>query len=222
MPEKEKKPEFVVTDRRLFSSDGELRQDVVEDEERRAEREREKREAQQRHNEERAAQRQPTAPPASAPAANASAVELPATPDADEPDVAPPSAQEQKASAAAYEQSAREIDAQLEQEMRKHGRPHSAKDFQVSFDKFIASLYMTALMQLGLAAPQGEKPGVDLIGARQTVDTVAMLHEKTKGNLTPAEDNMLQNILYELRMAYLEVTKLITNPPPAGAGAERR
>ena len=57
MPEKEKKPEFVVTDRRLFSAEGELRQDVVEDEERRAEREREKREAQQRTNDERAAQR---------------------------------------------------------------------------------------------------------------------------------------------------------------------
>ena len=42
MADKEKKPEFVVTDRRLFSTDGELRQDVVEDEERRAEREREK------------------------------------------------------------------------------------------------------------------------------------------------------------------------------------
>ncbi len=41
MPDKEKKPEFVVTDRRLFSNEGELRQDVVEDEERRDERERE-------------------------------------------------------------------------------------------------------------------------------------------------------------------------------------
>ena len=61
MPEKEKKPDFVVTDRRLFSSEGELRQDVVEDEERRAERDREKSEAQQRRNEERAAQREPPA-----------------------------------------------------------------------------------------------------------------------------------------------------------------
>lgn len=212
MPEKEKKPDFVVTDRRLFSSDGELRQDVVEDEERRAEREREKREAQQRHNEERAAQRQAAPPAATAPPPQ----------DAQEPEVSPPSAQDQKASAAAYEQSAREIDAQLEQEMRKQGRPHTAKDFQVSFDKFIASLYMTALMQLGLAAPPGEKPTVDLIGARQTIDTVAMLQEKTRGNLAANEDNMLQNILYELRMAYLEVTNLITNPPPAGAGADRR
>ena len=207
MPDKEKKPEFVVTDRRLFSSDGELRQDVVEDEERRAEREREKREAQQRRNEERAAQKQPA--PAAVPA-----VEEP-------PEVPAPSAQEQKESAAAYEQSAREIDAQIEKEMRKQGRPHRAQDFQVSFDKFIASLYMSSLMQLGLAAPQGEKPEVDLIGARQTIDTIAMLQEKTKGNLTPQEDSMLQNILYELRMAYLEVTNMIAHPPQPGAAPDR-
>ena len=206
MPDKEKKPEFVVTDRRLFSSEGELRQDVVEDEERRAERERERREAQQQRNDERAAQNHK--PPTPAPAAPTSAPPQ---------EFEAPTAQEQKESAAAYEQSARDIDARIEQEMRKQGRTLSAQDYQVSFDKFVASLYMSALVQLGLAAPQGEKPAVDLIGARQTIDTVAMLQEKTKGNLTPQEENMLQNILYELRMAYLEVTNLITNPPPPGA-----
>jgi len=206
MPDKEKKPDFVVTDRRLFSSDGELRQEVVEDEERRAEREAEKREAQQRRNDEREAQKEP------APAATAT---MP------EPEVAPPSAQEQKESAAAYEQSTRDIDARIESEMRKQGRPHRAQDFQVSFDKFIASIYMTALVQLGLAAPQGEKPEVDIIGARQTIDTVAMLQEKTKGNLTPQEEGMLQNILYELRMAYLEVTNLLAHPPQPGAAPDR-
>jgi len=208
MPEKEKKPDFVVTDRRLFSADGELRQDVVEDEERRAERDREKRAAQQRRNEERAAQNH------SAPVAAA----IPPH----EPEVEPPTAQEQAASVAAYQQSTKEIDARIEREMRKQGRSHNAQDYEVSFDKFIASLYMTALMQLGLAAPQGAKPEVDLIGARQTIDTVALLQNKTKGNLTPAEENMLQNILYELRMAYLEVTNLITNPPPAGARPEQK
>jgi hypothetical protein len=208
MPEKEKKPEFVVTDRRLFSSDGELRQDVVEDEERRAEREREKREAQQRRNDERVAQKQNHTTPA------ATSVQ--------EPEMAPPSAEEQQESAAAYEKSAREIDARIESEMRKQGRTLSAEDYQPSFDKFIASLYMTALLQLGLAAPQGEKPAVDLIGARQTIDTIAMLQEKTKGNLTPQEESMLQNILYELRMAYLEVTNLITNPPPPGAAPSNK
>ena len=203
MPDKEKKPEFVVTDRRLFSSEGELRHDVVEDEERRAERERDKREAQQLRNDERAAQKQTDSAP------NVTSVE--------EPELTPPSAQEQQESAAAYEKSARDIDERLESELRKQGRTHTAKDFQVSFDKFVASLYMTSLMQLGLAAPQGEKPSVDLIGARQTIDTISMLRDKTKGNLTVAEENMLQNILYELRMAYLEVTNLITHPPPPGA-----
>jgi hypothetical protein len=204
MAEKEKKQDFVVTDRRLFSTDGELRQDVVEAEERREEREREKREAQQRVNEERASQNHTPEQPAPPPPAPA------------EPEVQAPSAQEQQASEAAYQESTRDIDARIEQELRKQGRAHSAKDFEVSFDKFVASLYMTSLMQLGLAAPQGAKPEVDLIGARQTIDTLAMLQTKTKGNLTPAEENMMQNCLYELRMAYLEVTNLITHPPQGG------
>ncbi|HKD84256.1 MAG TPA: DUF1844 domain-containing protein [Terriglobales bacterium] len=207
MPDKEKKPDFVVTDRRLFSTDGELRQDVVEAEEQREEREREKREAQQRANQDRAAQNHVAQP---SPAHTATSVA--------EPEMQAPSAKEQQASAAAYKESTREIDAEIEKEMRKQGQPHRAQDFQITFEKFIASLYMTSLMQLGLAAPQGEKPAVDLIGARQTIDTVALLHEKTKGNLTPAEENMLQNILYELRMAYLEVTNLITRPPQGAPG----
>jgi len=92
----------------------------------------------------------------------------------------------------------------------------------MTFEKFIASIYMSALVQLGLAAPQGEKPVVDLLGARQTIDTLAILQEKTKGNLTPAEQNMLQNLLYELRMAYLEVTNMLTRPPQAGPGADAK
>jgi hypothetical protein len=211
MAEKEKKPEFVVTDRRLFSTDGELRQDVVEDEERRAEREREKSEAQRVVNEERAAQQQPT--PESA-VQTSSIVTEEAAPEG-------PSAQEQHDSAAAYRESTREIDESIEKEMRKQGQPHRAQDFEITFEKFVASLYMSSLVQLGLAAPQGAKPEVDLLGARQTIDTLSILQDKTKGNLTPAEQNMLQNCLYELRMAYLEVTNLLAHPPqggPAGGG----
>ena len=209
MAEKEKKPEFVVTDRRLFSTDGELRQDVVEAEERREEREREKREAQQRANEQRAVENHQgqTTPPSTTTATT-------------EPEVQTPSAQEQQASAEAYKETTRVVDAEIEKEMRKHGQAHRAQDFEITFEKFTASLYMTALMQLGLAAPQGTKPEVDLIGARQTIDTLSLLQEKTKGNLTPAEDNMLRNCLYELRMAYLEVTNLITHPPQGGPGGD--
>jgi hypothetical protein len=210
MAEKEKKPEFVVTDRRLFSTDGELRQDVVEDEERRAEREREKSEAQRLVNEQRAAQQQPE-PPSTVP--TSSIVTDEAVPEG-------PSAQEQHDSAAAYRESTREIDDRIENEMRKQGQPHRAQDFEITFEKFVASLYMSALVQLGLAAPQGAKPEVDLLGARQTIDTLAILQEKTKGNLTPPEQSMLQNCLYELRMAYLEVTNMLTHPPQGGPGAD--
>lgn len=206
MPDKEnKKPEFVVTDRRLFSTDGELRQDVVQDEERRAQHESEKQQAQQRVNEERAAQKQPTP-----------SVQVPSP---EQLEVEAPSAAEQQASVDAYKRSNRQFDDQINNEMRKQGQKHRAQDFEMTFEKFAASIYMTALMQLGLAAPPGEKPAVDLIGARQTIDTLAILQEKTKGNLTPAEENMLQNLLYELRMAYLEVTNLITRSPQGGPGA---
>ena len=198
----ENKSGFVVNDRRLFNMDGELRQDVVEAEERREEREQGEREAAQRMNEERAAQRE-TVP---------GVTETEPPPPSEEMHEAP-SAADQKASADAYAETTREVDAQIQRELGKQGQAHRAKDFEMNFEKFAASLYMSALMQLGLAAPQGGQPQVDLMGARQTIDILGILKDKTKGNLTPAEENMLQNVLYELRMAYLEVTNLIANPP---------
>jgi len=207
MADKEsKKSEFVVNDRRLFSSDGELRQDVAEAEERAAERERETSEAQQRANEERAAQQKATV------------TEQPKISLTDAPDA--PSAEEQRASADAYAASTKKMDYRIKKELDKQGRGDQARDLEMTFEKFIASLYMTSLMQLGLAAPQGEKPTLDLIGARQTIDILGLLNDKTKGNLTAAEENALRNILYELRMAYLEVTNLLANPPKDGVPKE--
>ena len=207
MADKEsKKSEFVVNDRRLFSSDGELRQDVAEAEERAAAHERQASEAQQRANEERAAQQKATV------------TEQPKISLTDAPDA--PSAEEQRASADAYAASTKKMDYRIKKELDKQGRSDQARDLEMTFEKFIASLYMTSLMQLGLAAPQGEKPSLDLIGARQTIDILAILNDKTKGNLTAAEENTLRNILYELRMAYLEVTNLLANPPKDGAPKE--
>jgi len=84
-------------------------------------------------------------------------------------------------------------------------------------ERFMASLYMTAMMQLGLMHQQGEQPRMDIIGARQTIDTLALLAEKTRGNLTSTEENFLQNSLYEVRMAYVEVTNELSRPPQPGA-----
>jgi hypothetical protein len=119
----------------------------------------------------------------------------------------PPTASEQQAQHDAYRQSARDLDSRVELS------GHSAKELEVSFERFMASLYMTAMMQLGLMQERGGQPAIDLIGARQTIDTLGMIAEKTKGNLTPREKGFLQNCLYELRMAYVEVTNALAKPP---------
>jgi len=121
----------------------------------------------------------------------------------------PPTVSEQQAQHDAYKQSSRDLDARVELS------GHSAKELEVSFERFMASLYMTAMLQLGLMHEQGGAPQVDLIGARQTIDTLGMLSDKTKGNLTPKEQGFLQNCLYELRMAYVEVTNALAKPPQA-------
>ncbi len=122
----------------------------------------------------------------------------------------PPTSAEQDAQAAAYKQSSKDLDTQVELS------GHSAKDFEITFERFMASLYMTAMMQLGLMRQQDEQPRVDLIGARQTIDTLSLIAEKTKDNLTPVEEGFLQNSLYELRMAYVEVTNALARPPQPG------
>jgi hypothetical protein len=180
---------FTVTDRRLFTSEGELRRETPEEAE---------------PSKSVAA---PAAPQTNAPK-QAAAAPAKGDKDADMPPL--PSASEQQAQADAYRQSSKELDSQVEL------NGHSAKDFEMTFERFLASLYMTAMLQLGLMREQGAQPRVDMIGARQTIDTLSLIAEKTKGNLTPGEENFLQNSLYELRMAYVEVTNALARPPQAG------
>ena len=181
---------FKVTDRRLFTAEGELRSDAPEEVE------------------------APKTPPPIAPKDVSSretapaAVEAGATLDREMP--VPPSNAEQEAQAAAYRQSSKDLDTQVELS------GHSAQDFEITFERFLASLYMTAMVQLGLMRQPDAPPQVDIIGARQTIDTLSLIAQKTKTNLTPAEENFLQNSLYELRMAYVEVTNALARPPQPG------
>jgi hypothetical protein len=180
---------FTVTDRRPFTSEGELRKEAEEEVE-------------------------PLQPAASAARKPAPAEKIPsadgAVPPLDREIPPPPTKAEQEAQAAAYRQSSKDVDSEVE----RSGR--SAKEFEMTFERFLASLYMTAMLQLGLMREQGAQPQIDMIGARQTIDTLSLLAEKTKGNLTRTEENFLQNSLYELRMAYVEVTNALTRPPQAG------
>jgi len=193
---------FKVTDRRLFTSEGELRSEVPEEVEA------------PKPPAPAVTQEAPAAEKAAAPAPvamDADGVDTGATPDREMP--TPPSSAEQDAQAAAYRQSSKDLDAQVELS------GHSVKDFEITFERFLASLYMTTMMQLGLMRQQDEQPRVDLIGARQTIDTLSLIAEKTKGNLTAVEEGFLQNSLYELRMAYVEVTNALARPPQAGPAA---
>jgi hypothetical protein len=190
MAEKRQESGFTVTDRRLFTEDGELRQEGREKE----------------------AREETAAPKPAAPADGTSQSAAAAAEVASEPDVPPmPTAAEQQAQAEAYRKSSGELDSRVELSGR------SAKEFEMTFERFMASLYMTAMMQLGLMHQQGEQPRLDIIGARQTIDTLTLLVEKTRGNLTPTEENFLQNSLYEVRMAYVEVTNALSRPPQPGA-----
>ena len=85
----------------------------------------------------------------------------------------------------------------------------------MSFEQLVQSVYMTAIMQLGGATPQGQQPQVDIMGARQSVDMLGVLAEKTKGNLTPDETRLLDSALFELRMAFLEITQALARSAAA-------
>jgi Domain of unknown function (DUF1844) len=200
MAEKKKDSEFKVSDRRLFTADGELRpsSEAQSDE--------------QSVGQETEQATTVAVAPAPTPAAqSAEAAKHTADAPADvqtQPEAPPPpTASEQKAQHDAYQQSSRDLDRRVELS------GHSSKELEVTFERFMASLYMTAMMQLGLMHEQGGQPGVDLIGARQTIDTLSMVAEKTKGNLTSKEQGFLQNCLYELRMAYVEVTNALARAP---------
>ena len=88
----------------------------------------------------------------------------------------------------------------------------------MSFDQLVQSVYITAIMQLGGTTREGQQPQVDIIGARQSIDMLAVLQEKTKGNLTPAESQLLESALFELRLAFLEITQAIARSAAAKAG----
>jgi len=80
---------------------------------------------------------------------------------------------------------------------------------KVDFSTFVLSLGTTALYQMGLAPDpaSGESREADLLAARQTVDTLEMLREKTRGNLEEEERNLIDSLLYELRMRFVELRR---------------
>ena len=149
MPEQKQEDTFRVIDRRPFTAEGELRKDVVDLEEREAQRE---------------AASHPPAPPA------------PAT--ADEATLAPP--------------------------------PVDAPKRSPAFENLVRMLGSNAAMVLGAYAdPRTGQPMIDPEAARELIDMLDALREKTQGNLAPEEDSLLLDLLGKLKMTYLEINQAV-------------
>jgi hypothetical protein len=214
----EKKQDFVVTDKRKFTMDGEVRSSTEGEEADESARSAAPASPTQSAAPPTAAKEQAPASPTQSAPSTAAKQQAPASSTGGMPPVPPPpSAEEQRAQHDAYKQSGKQFEPSP-----LSGRP--PRDFEMNFERLVASLYMTAMMQLGLMHEEGQQPMADIIGAKQTIDTLGLLQEKTKGNLTDAEQNLLQNILYELRMAFVEITNAIARgaqEKPATPGAKR-
>jgi hypothetical protein len=152
---------FRVIDRRPFTAEGELRKDVVADEEREARRE------------------AASHPPAPAPAPTDSKPAAP--PPADAPQPLP------------------------------------------AFENLVRMLGSNAAMVLGAYAdPRTGQPMIDPDAAREFIDMLDALHEKTKGNLAPEEDSLVLDLLGKLKMTYLEINQAVATQVTQQAKAKTR
>ncbi|MDD5108958.1 MAG: DUF1844 domain-containing protein [Candidatus Omnitrophica bacterium] len=105
-------------------------------------------------------------------------------------------------------QNRKKIDESWKQAVEKEKQePQDKKGFvppEADFKFFITTLTLQASIALGhMANPSSGKVEKDPAQAKFLIDTLAMLEEKTKGNLTKEEMDLLENLLYELRVAYL-------------------
>ena len=82
------------------------------------------------------------------------------------------------------------------------------------FSTFVLSIAFTAQLHLGLVPnPDSGKVSADLVAAKQTIDMIGMLQEKTKGNLTAEESQLLKNTLNELRMGFVQIAESAAGGP---------
>lgn len=199
----EKEPEFVVTDRRKFNLDGDRREDAPQEQEWVSIPILTSKDAGKAGAASASPSEQPSAakktsatrPAAAEPAANAAGQdELPQ----------PPTAAESAEANAVYTASSRQLD-----EVVRAANPGMQPMPAMDFPRLVQSLYMSALVQMGAGTQEGQQPRLDILGARQTIDMLGVLGEKTSGNLTPDETSFLESALFELRMAFLEITQAI-------------
>jgi hypothetical protein len=124
-----------------------------------------------------------------------------------------PTAEESREQKNAYEASAQRLE-----ELLRAQNPGMGASPPITFEHLVQQFYVSAMIQMGAGAQEGQRPRVDIVGARTTIDLLGVLSEKTRGNLTEAETRTLDSVLFEVRMAFLELTSMISvqamQPPP--------
>ena len=159
LSERKQEDTFRVIDRRPFTSEGELRQEVVQEQEREAKAEAAK------------------APPSPSEKAKAPA--------------SPP--------------------------------PADAPKRLTAFESLVRMLGQNAAMVLGAYAdPRTGQPMIDPDAARELIDMLDALHEKTKGNLAPEEDSLLLDLLGKLKLTYVEINQTVAAQATTQAKAKTR
>lgn len=189
----EKPLPFVITDRRKFNAEGELRPDADPSPEREA--------------------RETPAPREGAPAPTPISVVPDPPPAAAEtagaegdPQGMPsaPTAEQMEQSRIAFEATAERLDLAI-----RAANPGAEHPPVLSFESLVQSVYMQAVLQLGGGTQEGEQPQVDLLGARQSIDMLGILSAKSAGNLNGNEQALIDSAIFELRLAYLEITQAL-------------
>ena len=129
-----------------------------------------------------------------------------------------PTAAESREQKTAYDASAQRLE-----DLIRAQNPAVGPQPPIGFEQLVQQFYVSAMIQMGAGTQEGQRPRVDILGARTTIDLLGVLAEKTRGNLTEEEDRVLETVLFEARMAFLELTRMITlqgmqppQPPPPG------
>jgi hypothetical protein len=193
----EKETPFVVNDRRKFRADGELR-----DPESLA----------QTHTEE--APAAPAPQPEKTPEPTPQATEQHNEEPSEDQRPPPPTPEEIADVRKAFDQTADRLDTVM-----RASNPGGDHLPPMNFDRLVQSVYMTAMMQLGYGTPQGEKARVDLMGARQSIDMLKVLEEKSVNNRSDDETKLIESALFELRMMFLQMTQALARSAASQQGA---
>ncbi len=129
-----------------------------------------------------------------------------------------PTAEQMEQSLRAFNATAERLDLAI-----RAANPGADHPPALTFESLVQSVYMQAVLQLGGGTQPGEQPQVDILGARQSIDMLGILAQKTEGNLTRSEETLLSSALFELRLAFLEMTQALArsaqqrNPAVPGA-----